>query len=393
MKDTGAGIRAPRARDDRRPAPAGAGLYIHIPFCVSKCPYCDFCSTTALDRIPGFLAALELEMGRHGGEWGSFDTLYLGGGTPSVLSKEDLGRIVAMARDHFNIVPEAEITVEINPGDLGAVDLERLRRLGVSRLSIGVQSLDEGVLSFLGRRHTGAQAEAAVSAAREAGFENVGIDLIYGVPGQGLAGWMRTLGRALALEPEHLSCYELTLEPKTPLGRRHARKAFRLPSEELQRAFFLRTSEFLEGAGYIHYEVSNFARDPSLASRHNQKYWDHTPYLGLGPSAHSCGGPRRWWNHPSLDEYVAALRHGRSPVAGAEFLTAEQRRLEAVYLGLRTRKGVDLEAFARRHGCDLLAERRAALGLLRARGLVRIEDGHLRPTRAGLAVADQLALL
>jgi oxygen-independent coproporphyrinogen III oxidase len=373
---------------------AAAGLYIHIPFCRSKCPYCDFYSITDLSVVPGFLDALHLDIKMHHAQWGSFDTLYLGGGTPSAISTEGLEQVIGMAREHFVLTADAEVTLEMNPGDLGRVDLSRLRHLGVNRLSIGVQSLDDSILRFLGRRHTPGEAISAIESARATGFENLGIDLIYGVPGQGMTAWINTLKEVVALGPEHLSCYELTVEDRTPLGRRHASGDFTLPSEEMQRDFFMRTSEFLEESGYVHYEVSNFACDPSLTSRHNQKYWNHTPYLGLGPSAHSFdGGARRWWNHRSVDEYVATLRCERSPVAGEEILTLDQMRMEALYLGLRTRRGISFDEYARRYGADLLEEKRHVFDRLKEDGLLTAEDGSLRPTRAGLALADAFGAL
>jgi oxygen-independent coproporphyrinogen-3 oxidase len=332
-------------------------------------------------------------MRMRGGQFGAFDTVYFGGGTPSTLPVGAVEKILAWAGEGFEIQPDAEVTLEANPGDVDRASLEALKDAGINRLNIGVQSFDPAVLTFLGRRHALADAQAALEEARAAGFRNLGMDLIYAVPGQDVSSWIETLERAVAHRPEHLSCYELTVEPDTPLGRRFHAGAFSLPSEELQREFFMRTSEFLEDAGYLQYEVSNFSRDLSLASRHNQKYWDHSPYLGLGPGAHSFLGSRRWWNHRSLDRYVTALREGHAPVAGEEGLSEDQLGLEALCLGLRTKKGVDLEGFARRHGRDLLAEKGEAIRQLRERGLVRIEEGRLRPTRAGLAVADQLALL
>ena len=204
---------------------------------------------TDLSRISGFLDALGVEMELCRGAWGSFDTLYLGGGTPSTLSTKGLEQVIGMAREHFVLTSDAEVTLEINPGDLNRVDLSRLRHLGVNRLSIGVQSLDDSILRFLGRRHTGREARWAVEAARGAGFENLGIDLIYGVPGQGMTAWINTLKEVVALGPEHLSCYELTVEDRTPLGSRYAAGEFSRPSEDLQRDFFMRTSEYLESAG------------------------------------------------------------------------------------------------------------------------------------------------
>ena len=369
------------------------GLYIHIPFCLQKCGYCGFASTTDRGLIPGFLAALGREALSCRGQWHRFDTLYIGGGTPSVLTTDDLGRVIETTRSAFEMAPAAEITLEVNPGDLDASYLREMRALGVNRLSIGCQSFDDRTLAFLGRRHTARQAGDAVRLARDTGFANIGIDLIYGIPGQSLSSWQKTLGEALTFAPDHLSCYQLTVEEGTPLARRCQRGETALPGEAIQADFFLMTSRVLAEGGYDHYEVSNFARLSETQSRHNKKYWDHTPYLGLGPAAHSFDGRRRWWNIRSVDHYIRELAAGRPPVADSELLTPDQLRTETLFLGLRTRQGVDLGAFKRRFGSDLVREKRKILKTLSEEGLVEIRDGFLRPTRAGMAVADSLALI
>jgi len=369
------------------------GLYIHIPFCLRKCPYCDFYSVTALDKLPAFLEALNTEMALYCGAFAPFDTVYIGGGTPSLLAPQQLALILGRVRENFPLLPDTEITLETNPADLDDASLAAIRGMGVNRLTIGCQSFDQALLAFLGRRHSAAHAAHAIAAARGAGFTNIGVDLIYGIPGQGIAQWLDTLRRCLAYQPEHLSCYQLTVEAGTPLGKSYRQGAFSLPNEDLALEFFMQTAEFLEGAGYVHYEVSNFAQGMAFASRHNQKYWDHTPYLGLGPSAHSFTSNRRWWNYRSIDRYLAALGAGERPVAAAEPLTGEQLQLEALYLGLRTKQGIRLQDYALRYHVDLLAQKKDRLSALQTAGLITIKDGQLHPTRAGLAVADSLALL
>jgi oxygen-independent coproporphyrinogen-3 oxidase len=217
--------------------------------------------------------------------------------------------------------------------------------------------------------------------------------LIYGVPAQDIESWLDSLKHAVAFSPEHISCYQLTLESKTPLGIRYQAGEFSLPGEELQYEFFMKTSEFLEDAGYIHYEVSNFALGTEYTSRHNQKYWDHSPYLGLGPAAHSFQSNRRWWNHRSLDRYLAAINAGNLPIEETEILTMEQLRLEALYLGLRTKKGVSLQDLKNRYDYDLFTEKKEILDKLQEEGFISIRDGHLYPTQTGLAVADSLSLI
>src|SRR4030042_3219101 len=304
------------------------GLYIHIPFCLSKCHYCDFYSLTSISAIPAFLEALFKEMEMYCNRFNPFDTVYIGGGTPSALSPQQMEDILMSVQKNFDRIsnPEItpEITVETNPADLDRSFLQSMREIGINRINIGVQSFDEKVLDFLGRRHSAKQGISAIEASRKAGFCNIGLDLIYGVPAQDIESWLDTLKQAVVFSPEHISCYQLTFEAKTPLGIRYQTGEFPIPGEELQYKFFTKTSEFLEEAGYIHYEVSNFARGKEHTSRHNQKYWDHSPFLGLGPAAHSFHGHQRWWNHHSLDQYLVAIDTGDLPVEETETLTIEQ---------------------------------------------------------------------
>jgi len=322
-----------------------------------------------------------------------FDTVHIGGGTPSLLSPQQLENILIRVRENFNLISNPEITIETNPADLNRSFLESMRENGINRINIGVQSFDEKVLGFLGRRHSVKQAISAVEASRKARFHNLGVDLIYGVPDQDMGSWLDTLKQATVLSPEHISCYQLTLEAKTPLGIRYQAGEFSMPGEELQHEFFMKTSEFLEDAGYIHYEVSNFARGKEHTSRHNQKYWDHSPFLGLGPSAHSFQYNQRWWNHRSLDQYLAAINAGNLPVEETETLTMEQLRLEALYLGLRTKKGIFLQDFENQYHYDLFTEKKKILTRLEEEGFISIQDGYLYPTQTGFAVADSLSLI
>jgi oxygen-independent coproporphyrinogen-3 oxidase len=369
------------------------GLYIHIPFCLSKCHYCDFYSLTSISAVPDFLDALSKEMEMYRNRFNPFDTVYIGGGTPSLLSTQQLESILISLQKNFDLISSPEISVETNPADLDQSSLDSIREIGINRINIGVQSFNEKILNFLGRRHSLKQAFSAVEASRKAGFHNIGLDLIYGVPAQDIESWLGTLKQAVTFSPEHISCYQLTLESKTPLGIRCQAGEFSLPGEELQYEFFMKTSEFLEDVGYIHYEVSNFARGTEYTSRHNQKYWDHSPYLGLGPSAHSFQSNRRWWNHHSLDRYLAAINAGNLPIEETEILTMEQLRLEALYLGLRTKKGVCLQDLENRYHYDLFTEKKEILDKLREEGFISIQDGYLYPTQTGLAVADSLSLI
>ena len=343
--------------------------------------------------IPSYLAAVKREISFYRERFTAVDTVYLGGGTPSVLTGLQIGELMVFIHETFSLAPGAEITIEINPADWGREDLSAAHGLGINRINIGVQSTDDRALTLLGRRHNAQAARAALKDARAAGFDNLGSDLIYNLPYQSLEAWEGTLEEVLDFHPEHLSCYELELKSATPLGRRFALGEFPLPTEEISRTFFLHTSAFLEARGYEHYEVSNFARGLQRASRHNQKYWDHTPYLGLGPAAHSYARSRRWWNHASLTDYIRDCDQGQRPLGGSEELSADQLRLEAFFLGLRTRRGIGLEEYRRRWGGDLLAEKGVELERLAQEGLLVIAQGRVCPTLSGLALADRLALL
>jgi oxygen-independent coproporphyrinogen-3 oxidase len=370
-----------------------AGLYIHVPFCRSKCAYCDFYSITDNSKVEGYRHALSREMALYRDFAPRFDTVYIGGGTPSCLPPRQLAEILRNVRLNFVIVPDSEITVEVNPGDVVETSMRELYDAGFNRVSIGVQSFDDRLLGFLGRRHDGRDGRLAVEAARKAGFINLGIDLIYGVPGQSLVLWQETMETALGFIPEHLSCYELTLEQGTPRHPRIKGGETELPGEDEGYRFFSMTSDYLEERGYTHYEVSNFTRHHSLASRHNSKYWNHTPYLGLGPAAHSFKDNRRWWNHRSLDRYTQDVEDGRPPLGGEENLAPDELCLEALYFGFRTIKGIHGPDFTERYGMDLLREKGPALRCLRDEGLVILEGNCLAPTRKGLALADRLCLL
>ena len=322
-----------------------------------------------------------------------FDTIYLGGGTPSLLSVQQIDDILKAVNNNFSIDQHSEITVEVNPGDVSFEYLQALRMLGINRLNIGIQSFDDSLLKFLGRRHTAKEAGFAITAARRAGFDNIGIDLIYGVHGQNMNTWKRTLKKALSFSPEHLSCYQLSLDKNTPLGKQYEQDGLQLPSESQALNFLLTTSQILTDAGYIHYEVSNFARTDSLKSRHNTKYWQHAPYLGLGPAAHSFTDRKRWWNKAAVKTYLKNISEGKKPVDKSEKLSIEQLALEALFLGMRTKNGITLADYKTRFGSDLLVEKEQIIEALIRSKLVEIKNGSLCPTLAGMAVADSLALI
>jgi oxygen-independent coproporphyrinogen-3 oxidase len=369
-----------------------AGLYVHVPFCSTLCPYCDFAVNLATEaRRSRFVDLLLTEISLRGGPDFPFDTLYFGGGTPSLLPASSLRRIVDGLSELRWLSAGCRVFLEANPENVNQASLEGFREAGVSTLSLGVQSLDPESLRFLGRSHTKAEAARAIALSREGGFETVSVDMIYGLPRQTEDGLRKDLEDAVALGPDHFSCYQLTVHERTLFGRRKREGRFEEASEAAQSALFRLTHQVLESAGYEAYEVSNFARAPEHRSRHNQKYWVHKPYLGLGPGAHSFDGASRAWNERSFFDWERRLRRGEIPVAGREILGSEELLLETLMLGLRTREGVDLDDIERRFGVDLLDLNRTFIDESLKDALLIREGSRIRPTLDGLAVADGLA--
>ncbi|HEY3570107.1 MAG TPA: radical SAM family heme chaperone HemW [Thermoanaerobaculia bacterium] len=374
---------------------ANPGLYLHIPFCSAICPYCDFAVLTGgPEKRRRFAEHLISEISLWAPDRQAFegiDTIYFGGGTPSALTPDDITRILGAARESLSVQDGAWVSFEANPEDVNPESVRAWRDLNIRFLSLGIQSFDADALRFLGRRHDPEGARRSVETARGAGFDTISIDLIYGLPGQPFEIWKRTLEQAVTLAPDHISCYQLTFHEGTPFGFRLARgKMTELPEEE-QAEIFLFTHEFLRDQGYPAYEVSNFARSPEHRSRHNQKYWHHVPYLGLGPSAHSFSGTRRWWNERKLGPYEKRIDNGERPIAGSEELTREDLALEALMLGLRIVDGIDLSEFQERYGLDLRRRNEPLIERLVQEGLLRSEGALLIPTLAGLAITDSLA--
>ncbi|MDM8549799.1 radical SAM family heme chaperone HemW [Desulfobacterales bacterium HSG2] len=368
-----------------------SGIYIHIPFCIRKCPYCDFYSVTDFSLKPPFLKALMREM-RMVCNVPRFNTLYIGGGTPSVLDVEDIRQIMEAARRSYNILPESEITIEANPGTVNPEKLRDYHCAGVNRINIGVQSLQDANLTFLGRIHSARDAVLAIRWARKAGFDNMGLDLIYGIPGQTKKSWLLDLQNAIEFEPEHLSCYMLTFEPDTPMDRDRRRGIFRPLNEHSAASLFKTTTEFLNDSGYAQYEISNFARSESERSRHNQKYWSDVPYTGLGPSAHSFTGDERYWNHRSVKRYIQdIIDEQRLPIAERELLTKEQRMTEAIYLGLRKTEGISVDDFDEKFGVSFNRMFRETIKSLEEEGFMKVSQKRCSLTLSGMVFLDSIA--
>ncbi len=367
-----------------------AGLYVHIPFCLKKCPYCDFYSTTDLSLRSPFTRALLQEITLIRRPSLHFDAIYIGGGTPSVLKAENIAQIIETAHRTLEILAGPEITIEVNPGTVKFEHLLKYRRAGISRLNIGVQSFQEDNLKFLGRIHSAKDADMVIKAAQDAGFRNLGLDLIYGIPGQTVSSWHQDLETAVAFEPQHFSCYMLTYEPGTSMEKSLQNRCFQPLSDRRVGALFQYTIEFLESCGYEQYEISNFARSKSSRSRHNQKYWSFVPYIGLGPSAHSFVEQTRSWNHSSVNLYIKNLDAGRLPVSGKEVLSTEQMLIEAVYLGFRKTEGIDKDAFERKFGLSFYQIFGETIKDFESRGLLELAHNRCALTRKGMLFLDSI---
>jgi oxygen-independent coproporphyrinogen-3 oxidase len=373
-------------------------LYIHIPFCLRKCPYCDFASGPADPSLFGpYVEAVcrEMVLRREEREWPAASTLYLGGGTPSLLAPPLVAQLLDAARLHFCLTDDAEVTLEANPG---TVDEERLiacRQAGVNRLSLGVQSFDDRSLAFLGRIHSADEARRAFEAARRAGFDNIGIDLIHSLPGQSPADWQRQLEEAVALSTEHISAYALTLEEGTPLAAAHEGGEFSLPEEDTAGGLYSLTAEVLSAAGYEQYEIANFAR-AGFRSRHNQAYWHWTPYLGLGAAAHSFAPfPQpgvRWHNLNDPQTYLTVVQEGRLPEGERTPLTPREAMGEWLFLSLRTSDGFSPADFAQTFGLSVMDVCDGAVNRLLEQGLLHEQQGRIRLAPAALPVANQVFL-
>ncbi len=370
-----------------------ASLYLHIPFCEKKCLYCDFYSLENLSLREDFLAALrhEIELYASYGAKARFETIFFGGGTPSLLSPQQLGSILEHLHKFYSVEPDAEITVETNPGTVTKEKLAAYRSLGVNRLSIGIQSFHEQELKFLSRIHDAKQGIACVHDARAAGFDNVSIDLMYALPDQSHDDWRKTLEQAMLLEPDHVSAYGLIVEDGTPLARLVASGTVSPKPAEEEGDFYDFTMQFFDEHGYEHYEVSNYAR-PGRRSQHNYNYWRHVNYLGFGPSAHSfwqgsAQSARRWFNIPNLSHYCESVRKNALPLLSDEAISPQQLQTERIFLGLRS-DGLDLQQLKQDFGLDLLETKGELIAALK--DSVSVEGATLRLTRKGYLLCDEI---
>ena len=365
----------------------GLGLYIHVPFCPQRCPYCAFATVVGQEDRHGLYAEAicrEIESWAHLS--GPVDTVFLGGGTPSQVEPALIGQMLEAAQRHLGLHLDAEIAVEANPGTVDRDKFARLKALGCNRISIGAQALLDAGLRHLGRQHSAADVERAYAAARTAGFANVSLDLVANVPRVSEADWHFSVERAIALAPEHLSVYSLTIEEGTIFAQRQRQGLLKPVADDWQARTLEWTDARLVTAGYEHYEVSNYAR-LGYRSRHNWGYWTGVPYLGVGLGAHSFIDGKRFWNTRDLNAYLDAMYQGQSPCAGEETISPDAARRERLWLGLRTIEGVKLTAEEVGH---LQGSRRFAD--LEKVGYAVLESQRLRLTRAGFLLADALSL-
>ncbi len=371
-----------------------AGLYIHIPFCRSRCSYCDFATGIYQGELAERYVTAVVDEIANSAKAGEVDTVYFGGGTPSLLTPAQLDRILSTVHKHFAVQPDSEVTLEMNPGTVTRDQLRAFRELGINRASFGAQTFDDAELAKLGRSHTSAETLETFANLRAAGFENVSFDLIAGLPGQTLAGWQRNVDRALALEPEHLSFYLLEVHSGTPLADHIRRGLQPKPDEDLAADMYEWMLERAASAGYEHYEISNLCKT-GFSSRHNTKYWTGAPYYGFGCSAHSFDGASvnrglRWSNERDVARYVEAVEQHTSPIVEQHELSDVDLRAEALFLGMRMMRGVDLREYNETFGVDLLAERRDELDRFREAGLVEFDGDLMRLTRNGALMSNEV---
>ncbi len=367
-------------------------LYIHIPFCVRKCHYCGFYSTTyTLSQADEYIASLRLEAASYQRAFvgRTFDSVYLGGGTPTALSSEQLKKIIATVHEHFQISRDAECTVEANPKTVSGSQLMQLRKAGVNRLSLGVQSFNNDVLKILGRLHTAEESADAFMLARSAGFTNIGIDLIHGVPGQTAAQWNETLDRTIILKPEHVSAYNLSIDEGSRFMSEAEAGRFSLPGDEQGVTMYERAVNDLGRAGYDRYEISNFSL-PGFTCRHNMNYWERGEYLGLGPAAWSFISGRRYHAIADVREYSLRLKAGLSIIQDEEVANFRQAANETVMLGLRMVEGVDLARFERDFGADTSRQLEENATPLQQAGLLEKTRGRIRLTERGFLLSNEV---
>lgn len=368
------------------------GIYIHIPFCRQKCLYCDFPSFANLDNLFAlYTDALCREISEQGVLFlnENVDTVYIGGGTPTILPVNYLEKIINTLTETFSITEEAEVSIEANPGTVDKNILQRLRNLGINRISFGVQSFHNEILLRLGRIHTGAEGTAAVEDAQWAGFNNINVDLMFGLPGQSHSQFEKDLQTAVALGVQHISAYGLKIEEGTPFARMHMRNELELPPEESEAAMYELVVNYLPSRGFERYEISNYAQAASYC-RHNLKYWHYEPYLGLGSAAHSFNAGERWANDGDVKQYIKMISSGLSPICFKEAVDSLTAMAEFIFLGLRTTRGVNIQQFNDYFGISLLKHYEEVLEQLTKQNLLRCGNGYIYLTATGMRFGNMV---
>lgn len=370
-----------------------AGVYIHIPFCRSRCSYCDFATglyeTELAERYVRAVVS-EIFQTREINRSRAIDTIYFGGGTPSLLSPAQADCILTAVNDCFEVAPNTEVTMEMNPGSVSREGLSAFRRLGINRASFGAQTFDDAELAKLGRAHNTADTFRTFHDLRDSGFDNVSFDLIAGLPGQSMLRWQTNVDSALELKPEHLSFYLLEVHAGTPLAEHIRRGIQPVPDDDLAGEMYELMLERADAAGYEHYEISNLCL-PGFDSRHNTKYWNGAPYFGFGCSAHSFDGAnKRWSNLRDVTQYVDQVEVNGSAVIEERELSEAETRAEAVFLGMRLMSGVDVRQYRQLFGVDLRDEYREDLNRFEEAGLVEIDGDVIRLTRAGALLSNEV---
>ena len=368
-----------------------AGLYVHIPFCSSRCSYCDFATGLYESELAErYVGAVVREIDSSLRTRQNVDTIYFGGGTPSLLAPAQLERILSSLFEQFDVDDAAEITLEINPRSATPDRLSEFRRLGINRASFGAQTFHDAELAKLGRSHNAADTLRTFADLRDAGFTNVSFDLIAGLPGQTLEGWQRNVEQSLKLEPEHLSFYLLEVHSGTPLAEHIKRGLQPVPDEDLAGVMYRRMLEQASAVGYEHYEISNLCM-PNFESRHNLKYWTGEPYYSFGCSSHSYDGTaHRWSNQRDVRKYVEMVERGESPVVDEQQLTQDEVRAEAIFLGMRLMRGIDARWYRESFGVDLRDEHGEDLDRFCKAGLVEFDGDLIRLTRTGALLSNEV---
>jgi oxygen-independent coproporphyrinogen-3 oxidase len=369
------------------------GIYIHIPFCHTKCDYCDFYSITDMSNRNRFLSSLLKEIRLYADRNSyhePFDTIYLGGGTPSLLNPDEIINILNVIKENYSIADHVEITLEINPGTVTYDNLRTYYLSGVNRLSIGIQSFIDEELQWLGRIHSAAEAELSFQMAKEAGYQNINLDLIYALPDQTLENWYYTLHKAISYLPAHISAYSIHYAEGTLLGNKVKQGLVKPLGETGEAKFFIQTYKSLVKCGYLNYEISNFALAGGAISKHNFKYWNHISYLAFGPSAHSFWNNKRWANVKSLKKYIECLERNEFPLAFEENLQKKELINEHIFLRLRTFLGINLSYLQLQYDFNFMQNYSDLIKRLVKEKLAKLENNHFKLTHKGMILCDEI---